>query len=623
MNCATEQSWSDLTSRIPVSLHVEGKSVDPIATEASGKGVTYAYPFGLCAVGTKTDAPDAVEWSWRIENRGAVPSPCVTGFCPLNLSFPCCGRYAPVLHGSRGGLDDANFPPASWRQWSQTVVTEGLPWGGFRASSAGGRSSNDDLPFFVAEDADRKGGLFIGIGWSGDWHLRMNRQAERVTIVGGMMNLNLSLRPGESFRQPTILLGRYGGSAGDGQRALRRHLRDRVQPLLGGKPMRPVSFWDNYYGDRGQFYERNASEEIPLAAAAGIEYFVVDGGWNGGGQDGEFNSLLPHIGTWRIAPDKFPGGFAPLKELASLHGIKLGLWFDIERAHRDSEAAREHPSLFFSDWEGGGCQLLRLGDNQARDWAIETISEQVRALDARWIRLDMNCDPAQCWEKHDAEGRRGESEIRYIENLYGLSDALLKRFPDVALENCSSGGRRIDLETIRRSHTDWISDHSQSEAVIRYHLHGASRWLPCNHLSTSMAHAYLEPNRPVNWREPLPACAYLSHFGGNFSVSDRLTPLTIAAREKLRHYVILFHKTADVFAGECYPLGHQDATLEGPGGLAALDPTTGRKAVVLFGVAPSAATAFVPRAFQALVAKGPDSGDAGTDQFASANIWHG
>lgn len=618
----TESSWAEVVGRPPVSLHVEGKPVEATGVKTRDGMVAYQYPFDLCAIGTKTVGPNTVEWRWRIENRGTVSSPRVTAFFPLYLSFGCNGRHAPVLHGSRGGLDDANFPPESWTQWNRSIVTEGLPHPGIQASSAGGRSSNRDLPFFILEDTDRKGGLFLGLGWSGDWHLHMSRETERVSIQAGMRNISLSLRAGESFRQPTVLLGRYAGSAADGQRALRAYLRDLVQPKLGGAPMRPVSFWDNYYGDRGRCYERDAMEEIPLVADAGFEYFVLDGGWNGGGQDGQFSSLLPHTGTWQIARDKFPGGSMLLKDLAAGHGIKLGVWFDIERAHRDSRAVKEHPDFFFSDWEGGGCQLLRLNDDLARDWAIEAISEQVRALDARWIRFDMNCDPAECWAKHDAEDRRGETEIRYVDNLYGLFDALRARFPDIVVENCASGGRRIDLETIRRTHTDWISDHTQSEAVIRYHLHGACRWLPCNHINTSMAHAYLEPNRPVNWRGPLPACAYLSHFGGNFSVSDRLKPLTEAARATLRQYVGLFAGTAACFAGEVRAIGDQQDTKEGPTGLLAVDPTAGRRAVVLFGVAPSAAASFVPKDFQALVAEGPAIGDEGTDQFTSAYLWY-
>jgi alpha-galactosidase len=622
MSAITESRWNTLTGQVPIALGLEGQFVEPVGFEANADGIAYRYPFGLVAIGHKVVRQDTVEWTWRLENQGALPSPRVTAFHPLVLSFACQGRLAPVLHGSRGGLDDANYPPESWRQWSCSAVTEGLAQK-FRASSAGGRSANRDLPFFVVQDTDRQGGLFVGLGWSGDWHLQMSRQAEQVLLQAGMTNLALSLRPGESFGQPSVLLGRFRGSAADGQRALRAVLRDQVQPSLGGVPMRPVSFWDSYYGDRGQFYEKDALEEIPLAAAAGLEYFVVDGGWSGGGHDGQFSSLLPHIGSWRAAKDKFPNGFAPLKDLAGKQAIRLGLWFDIERAHRDSMAAQQVPELFFADWEGGGCRLLKLHKDEARDWALETISAPLRALDAGWLRYDMNCDPAGCWAQHDAADRRGETEIRYIENLYRLLDALRSRFPETIIENCASGGRRIDLETLRRSHTDWISDHTQAESIIRYNLHGASRWLPANHLNTSMAHSYLEPNRPVNWNEPLPACAYLSHFGGNFSVSDRLKPLTAAARDTLRRAVDLFRSTAPCFAGEVHALGEQENVLEGPAGLAALDPATGRRAVVLFGVAPSAAATLVPEEFRALVSGAPAFGDSGTGQFISAYLWHG
>jgi hypothetical protein len=614
-------SYENWSQQPQVALWIEGKPVDAAGVETSATQVVHRFDGGLCAVGTKTVSPDAVEWAWRLENRGATATPRVTAFNPLRLTLPCQGRHAPVLHGSRGGLDDANFPPEAWTQWNRAPVTEGMPWAGFRASSAGGRSSNRDLPFFVIEETDRQGGFFLGIGWSGDWHLEMRRTEEEILIVGGMTNLNLSLRPGEAFRQPTILLGRFRGDAAAGQRALRQYLRDHVQPKLDGRPVPLMSFWNSYYGDRGHFFEQDALAEIPLAAKAGFEYFIVDAGWTGGGEDHNFFSLLPHTGSWEVAPSKFPRGLEPIRAAAAREGIKLGLWFDIERAHRDSQVAREHPELVHPNCEWLGCNLLRLQDPRARDWAVETISRHVRALDLRWIRFDFNSDPAGAWAEQDAEGRRGETEIRYLENLYALLDTLRERFPSLAIENCASGGRRIDLETLRRSHTDWISDHSQSEAVVRYHLHGACRWLPANRLNTTMAHAHLEPNRPVDWREPLPASAYLSLFGGNFSVSDRLLPLMPAAQATLRRYLELFRQTAPCFAGEAHPFGSQADTLAGPAGIAALDPATGRRAVVFFGPSPEAAAACVPAEFRSLVAGKPVAGDAGTDQFVGAWLW--
>ena len=193
--------------------------------------MTYVYPSGIRAVGTRKVGADVVEWGWRIENAVSSPSLCVTAFFPLYLTLQCQGCHAPVLHGSRGGLNEANFPPVSWTQWSRSVVTERLPDLMWRASSLGGRSSNSDLPFFVLETADLAGGWFLGMGWSGDWHLQMERYAEKVTVRAGMTNLALCLEPGESFLKPSLLLGRYRGDAAAGGR------RPALLPILldGGR----------------------------------------------------------------------------------------------------------------------------------------------------------------------------------------------------------------------------------------------------------------------------------------------------------------------------------------------------------------------------------------------------
>lgn len=57
-----------------------------------------------------------------------------------------------------------------------------------------------------------------------------------------------------------------------------------------------------------------------------------------------------------------------------------------------------------------------------------------------------------------------------------------------------------------------------------------------------------------------------------------------AARQRLRHYVGLFRKTAACFAGDCHTIAEQHATLAGPSGLAAVDPATGGRAVLFLGV---------------------------------------
>ena len=50
------------------------------------------------------------------------------------------------------------------------------------------------------------------------------------------------------------------------------------------------------------------------------------------------------------------------------------------------------------------------------------------------------------------------TEIRYVEGLYAMWDELRAKFPNMYLDDCASGGRRIDLEMVMRSVVQTRSD---------------------------------------------------------------------------------------------------------------------------------------------------------------------
>ena len=62
-------------------------------------------------------------------------------------------------------------------------------------------------------------------------------------------------------------------------------------------------------------------------------------------------------------------------------------------------------------------------------------------------------------ELTDGENRKGITEIKHIMGLYRLWDTLLSRFPNLVIDNCASGGRRIDIETLSRSIAFFRSDY--------------------------------------------------------------------------------------------------------------------------------------------------------------------
>ena len=78
------------------------------------------------------------------------------------------------------------------------------------------------------------------------------------------------------------------------------------------------------------------------------------------------------------------------------------------------------------------------------------------------LRMDYNINPGPIWHANDEDGRSGMVEVAYIEGLYTMWDAILSAHPGLLIDDCSSGGRRIDIETLTRSFPLWRSDNGGS-----------------------------------------------------------------------------------------------------------------------------------------------------------------
>ena len=94
-------------------------------------------------------------------------------------------------------------------------------------------------------------------------------------------------------------------------------------------------------------------------------------------------------------------------------------------------------------------------------------------------RQDFNIPPADYWNKNDTADRIGMTEIGHVEGLYKFLDTLLSRHPGLIIDNCASGGRRIDIEMMSRSFVMWRSDHGASDLLADIGFtQGLSPWDP-------------------------------------------------------------------------------------------------------------------------------------------------
>jgi len=375
-----------------------------------------------------------------------------------------------------GGLADGHYPPDNYR--TQEVLICGSL---VNCTPPGGRSSDRNIPVTMIADASGEG-LWFGLEWSGLWsHIIQTPRHGNATSVASDFGLSIiakieqasfPLAPGEVFNLPCVHFGFFDGGFDSGTNSLRRYLYDRICPPLDGKPPLPPASYDHWFGIGNGFDDFSLRKQVDRVAELGLEYFVVDAAWHAGG--------FPNgVGNWdRVDPAKFPNGLKPLADYVRAKGLKFGLWFEPERACIATSWPEAHPEFYIQ--LGNDCHL-NLARRDAQDFLIDFMSRIITELDIRWSRWDYNIDPAPFWRKADPTGR---VQVDYIAGLYRVLDTLLARHPDWLIENCASGGRRLDIGSMKRAHTCWFSDETVSPEICRFMQLNANCFLPA-HLCNS------------------------------------------------------------------------------------------------------------------------------------------
>jgi len=414
----------------------------------------------------------AVDWLLRFTNDGPADTPILERVQALDVLLRAAPDDDVVLHRINGDSCGAvSFLPVETR----LAVGDGVSF-----APVGGRSSNGAFPFFNVQVGGR--GVIVGLGWSGQWAASVERDPSgAVRVRGGMELTHLHLHPGESIRAPRILIMPWEGDRAAAHNRFRRLMLFRYVPREGGAPVRmptALQTFDRY----SRAVPEWATEAGQLAACrfcrqVGCDTLWLDAAWFPGGfPDG--------VGTWSHKPREFPRGLGPIGRACHEAGMRFVVWFEPERLGPGSQINREHPDFVHGGPTGG---LYRLGDPEARRWLTDLLSARIAEYGIDVYRNDFNTDPLSIWRSADAPDRQGMTEIRYIEGLYEMWDELLARHPGLLIDNCSSGGRRIDLETCTRSVPLWRSDTNCSPGAEHWnqaHAMGIGMYVP---LSTACA----------------------------------------------------------------------------------------------------------------------------------------
>lgn len=433
----------------------------------------------------------AVEWVMNFTNTGSQNTPQITQVKTVDYSALSQkeGEFN-VLHSLGSNHDRADFQPR------MTTLSSEAP---LSMSPVNGRSSDTSaFPFFNVITPDNKG-IVVAIGWTGTWYADLTTPTEKsVNLAAGMKRMDLHLYPGEAIRTPLVaMLFWQGDDYMSGNNTFRRfilahHTRKPTKELGSYSPINGGLDWGDPApcNEYGCLTEEFAVGLIKRYKMFGLqpESIWLDAGWyeGAGGPNG---SWWNSVGSWYADKERFPRGLKPLSDAAHSIGARFLVWFEPERAFDGSRLTKEHPEWLLK--VGAGNNLLDLGNKEALEWVCNHIGDFIEENGVDTYRQDFNMAINPYWEKFDEPGRIGMKEIRHIEGLYAFWDYLIERFPNIMIDNCASGGRRIDLETTSRSIPLWRTDYNYGEVNgYQCHTYALNFFLPLHGTGTYGTGAY-------------------------------------------------------------------------------------------------------------------------------------
>lgn len=487
---ALARSWTTdrfgAAERLPISLNLAGRKISgiPVSWKPAVKRrridanlieIVYTGSDPESGLTVRVEALEyqdfpAIEWTAWLTNESSAPTARIEDI--LGIDAPIPGESPILWHCNGDFCSEEGYTPAL------TPLTGAGP---LKFAPTGGRPSDGAFPYFRIQFEGH--GATLAVGWPAQWSAAFAESTGGATVQAGQEHTCLVLTPGERIRTPRITLLFWSGESTRGVNLWRRWYLAHVLPRPDGAPLGPLLSCSST--DEGVEFT-GATEENQLDYQArfkekGIDFDVwwIDAGWYPcrkaeHGPGGEWWNT----GTWIADPARFPNGVGPVGDQARTMGARLLLWFEPERVTSPSALWSEHPEwLLKVDPQGDA--LLNLGDPACRQWLTDHVCALIDEARIGVYRQDFNFPPLEYWRASDAPDRQGMSENLHVQGYLRFWDDLLARNPGLWIDSCSSGGRRNDLETMRRSVPLHYSDYGYGLHAVKLAFHRTLyEWIP-------------------------------------------------------------------------------------------------------------------------------------------------
>lgn len=316
-------------------------------------------------------------------------------------------------------------------------------------SSNGAWSTNGYLPMGYIRNRDADHGVLWQIENNGAWQWEIGDLADRLYLKLSGPNevchhFWKSLKKGESFTTCRCAVIASRGGFEEAVREITKYRRAIVRRNTADSSL-PVIFNDYMKCMLCNASEKKLLPVIDRAAELGAEYFMMDAGWYSQ-SDWETDS-----GEWRVNPERFPNGIKAVCGYIYKKGMKPGIWFEPEVVGINSPRLNELPDRCFFMRHGKRIPdykryMLDYRQREVTEYMDAVIDKFVTEYGIRYLKFDFNLEPGIGTEV-DADSF-GDGLLSSWRAYKAWIAGILDRYPDVIIENCASGGLRMNYDIL-------------------------------------------------------------------------------------------------------------------------------------------------------------------------------
>ena len=299
------------------------------------------------------------------------------------------------------------------------------------------------FPFVAVEDSDSGTFTAVMLYAPSSWQMEvLVKEGDVVSISGGLADRDFGhwtkkLMPGESYVAPKALFA-VGNSLEDVCDKLVKAQNPDISPAdnhMGIVFNEYCTTWGNPTID-------NLKKLADKIAGKGIQYLVMDSGWYG--KCGEEGYWWDYRGDWSINKKRFPNGLKELSDYIRDKGMIPGIWFEFENTSQKAPSFYENDHLVKKDGVPltvGNVHFLDMEDSWVKEHLKQNVINTLKDNNFGYIKVDYNDTMGMGCDGPEGMGENLRQKVLATQNFF---KEMRKEIPDLVIENCSSGGHRLE-----------------------------------------------------------------------------------------------------------------------------------------------------------------------------------